>query len=90
MRKSTRVIAVLSAVIMLLFVFLMTGCSNRPNEEQLRQLEETRQAAMAGETSQAACAEEKADLENQLAASKQKLEDMQQEKESVSNRLSAM
>jgi septal ring factor EnvC (AmiA/AmiB activator) len=90
MRKTMMVIAVLSAVVMLLFSFMMTGCSKHPNEEQLRQLEETKQAAMASEESQAACASEKAELEKQLAESKQKLENMKQEKESVSNRLSEM
>jgi len=90
MRKSIRVIAVLSAVVMLMVAFVITGCSRHPNEEQLRQLEETKQAALAGEESQAACANEKAELEKQLAGSEQKLENMKQEKESVSNRLSAM
>jgi len=90
MRKSIRVIAILSAVVMLMVTFVITGCSRHPNEEQLRQLEETKQAALAGEESQAACANEKAELEKQLAESKQKLEKMEQEKESVSNRLSAM
>jgi septal ring factor EnvC (AmiA/AmiB activator) len=90
MRKCIRVIAVLSVVVMLLFAFMMTGCSRHPNEEQLRQLEETKQAAMANEDQQAACANEKAELEKQLAESKQKLEKMKQEKESVNDRLSAM
>ncbi len=90
MRKSIKVIAVLSMVVMLLFAFLMTGCSKHPNAEQLQQLEETQQAALSAEESQAACANEKAELEKQLATSKQKLESMKQEKESVSNRLSAM
>lgn len=90
MRKNIRVIAALSVVVMLLFAFMMTGCSRHPNEEQLRQLEETQQAVLASEESQAACANEKAELEKQLAESKQKLENMKQEKESVSNRLSAM
>ena len=90
MRKSIRVIAVLSVVVMLLFAFMMTGCSRHPNEEQLRQLEESKQAAMSGEDQQAACANEKVELEKQLAESKQKLEKMKQEKESVNDRLSAM
>ena len=90
MRKSIKVIAVLSVVVMLLFAFMMSGCSRHPNEEQLRQLEETKQAAMSAEESQSDCAEEKAELEKQMAESKQELENMKQEKESVSNRLSAM
>jgi len=87
MRKSLKLWVALSTLVVLIFAFLMTGCSRHPNEQQLQQLEETKQAALAVEESQTACATEKAEVEKQLAESKQKLENMKKEKEDVGNRL---
>jgi len=82
---------ILLAVIGLLFVsFTLTSCTGHPNEKQLQAMEETKAAAMAAESSQSDCETEKAQLESQLAAEKQKLEDMKQEQKDVNARLEAM
>ena len=88
MRKSLRAISVLAAVV--LYVFVMAGCGGGPNENQLKMLEETKAAALAAESAQADCESNKAKLESELAAAKDKLEKMKQEKVDVENRLSAM
>lgn len=88
MRNMLRIIGVLAAVA--LYVFAIAGCSGGPNENQLKLLEETKAAALAAEKAQADCESNKAKLESDLAAAKDKLEKMKQEKADVSARLSAM
>ena len=88
MRTMLRITSVLAAVA--LYVFATAGCSKGPNENQLKMLEETKAAALAAEKAQADCESNKARLQSDLAAAKDKLEKMKQEKVDVSARLSAM
>lgn len=90
MKQLYRNVLILSMAAMLLLVFTMTGCSRGPNENELKLLEETKAAALSAESKQADCGNQKSDLEKQLAANKQKLEEMKQEKVEVSKRLQAM
>ncbi len=90
MKKVLRLLVVFSTIFMLSFSFLLTGCHNSPNAEELQALEESKAAALAAEEKQSACESEKAELEKQLAAKKQELQEMKQEQEAVSKRLAAM
>ena len=85
MRTAIRMVLVLTAIALLFTV--MTGCSKHPNEEQLSALEETNQAALAAESQLQTLQAEKANLEKQLAETKQQLDDCEAEKDLVSRRL---
>ena len=87
MRKMLKMIVVIASITCLLATFLLSGCTKHPNEEQLNTLEETKKAALAAEDGLAKKQQEKADVENELAETKQKLEDAKSEKEAVKNRL---
>jgi septal ring factor EnvC (AmiA/AmiB activator) len=88
MKSTSRLILRIAAVCLLLVAFvLVAGCSRHPNEQELKALEETEQAALAAEGKAADCAKEKASLEQQLAEKKQKVEKMTQEKATVEKRL---
>ncbi len=63
------------------------GCTRRPNEEQLRVLEETKQAALSAEQTVEQKRREKADLERQLEQKKRELQKAKDEKEAVKRRL---
>ena len=78
---------VFASIACLLAMFLFSGCTKHPNEEQLNALEETKKAALAAEDELANKQQEKADFENELAEKKQKLEDAKSEKEAVKSRL---
>lgn len=63
------------------------GCTKHPNEEQLRVLEETKQAALSAEQTVEQKRREKADLERQLEQKKRELQQAKDEKEAVKRRL---
>jgi len=90
MRKALRVTVVLATIAMLLMVFVLSGCTRKPNEEQLQQLDELKAEVQELESSVEDCQDEQAELESELAAKKQTLEDAKEEQEMVSKRLSAM
>jgi len=72
----------------MLFVALtLVACHRGPNQKELTALEETKQAALASQEKASNCQTEKASLENQVAQQKQKLDQMKQEKQLVSQRL---
>jgi cytochrome c biogenesis protein ResB len=75
------------AAVLLLLAFTIVGCSRHPNENELKALEEQKQAAAAAEAKSVDCDQEKAAMEKQLAASKQKVEEMKKEKVAVEKRL---
>ena len=90
MKHTLKTATVLTAIAVLLVMFALTGCSNTPNEEELKALEEAKAAALAAEDAQAKCESEKSDLESTLADKKQTLNEMQEEKEVVTERLEEM
>ncbi|RMD95086.1 MAG: hypothetical protein D6814_13745 [Calditrichaeota bacterium] len=63
------------------------GCTKHPNEQQLRVLEETKQAATSAEQTVEQKKREKADLERQLEQKKRELQKAKDEKEAVKRRL---
>jgi PBP1b-binding outer membrane lipoprotein LpoB len=75
------------AVCLLLLAFLIVGCSRHPNEQELKALEEQKQAAAAAEVKATDCGNEKAAMEKQLAEKTKKAEEMKQEKVEVEKRL---
>jgi hypothetical protein len=87
MKNTSRWVLRIAAVCLLLFAFMVAGCSRHPNEKELKALEETKQAALAAETKAADCNKEKASLEQQLVEKNQKVDKMKQEKVAVEKRL---
>lgn len=79
-------IAALVAVVAAFFIFSI-GCSRRPNEEQIRVMEEARSAALAAEQKLADKRQECNQLENQLNQKKQELDAAKQEREDIKQRL---
>jgi outer membrane murein-binding lipoprotein Lpp len=67
--------------------FALTGCTKRPNQEQLQLLEETTQAAMAAEQKSEQCASDKSSVAGQLDNAKGDLQKAQDEREAVKTRL---
>jgi hypothetical protein len=87
MKNLIKTLSVSLSIAMLLFVFLLAGCSRGPNEKELAMLDEARSAAMASQEKQSDCESEKANLESELAQKKQKLEEMKKEQKVVTQRL---
>jgi len=75
------------AVCLLLVAFIIVGCARHPNENELKALEEQKQAVAAAETKASDCTAEKAAMEKQLTEAKQKADGMKQEKVAVEKRL---
>jgi len=61
----------------------VTSCGWKPNEEEIKQLEETRAAALSAEQTLADKKVEKQDLEAKVAAKKAELAKIKADKESV-------
>jgi len=87
MSKLMRALVMFASITCLLAMFLFSGCTKHPNEEQLNTLEETKKAALTAEDELAQKQQEKADLENELAEKKQKLEEAKSEKEAIKSKL---
>jgi len=61
----------------------ITSCAWKPSEEEVKQLEETRAAALSAEQTLADKKAEKQELEAKVAAKKAELEKIKADKESV-------
>ncbi|MDZ7265767.1 MAG: hypothetical protein ONB48_00340 [candidate division KSB1 bacterium] len=68
----------------------MVACTKHPNEKQLQALEEQKKAALAAEDLLAQKRKERDDLQRQVEQKKAELAKAQQEKTTVSARLSQM
>jgi len=90
MRKVARALMALGMIALLLSTFAWTGCAKHPNQQQLQQLEETKQAALSAEKQLAECQQQKADLEKQLKAKQEELAKVKTEKSTVQSRLQSM
>jgi len=82
--KKLKAVGVVTIVAML---FISTGCSRHPSEEQIRVLEEARSAALAAEQKLADKRQECAQLDTELAGKKRELDRVKQEREDVKRRL---
>lgn len=72
-----------------LFFCLLFSCAKKPNEEQVKALEETKSAALAAEKSLADKQKERSELESQCEAKKKELDQVKLEKETVLQKLEA-
>jgi outer membrane murein-binding lipoprotein Lpp len=83
--KSTGTYLIMSSVVVSLAV---AGCTKRPNAEQLRALDEQRNATMAAEDRVKELEGEKAKLQRDLEQKKAELNEAKQVKDRVQKRLS--
>jgi|Deesub1362B_J571_1020462.scaffolds.fasta_scaffold05504_5 outer membrane murein-binding lipoprotein Lpp len=87
MSKMMRWLSAVLAGLFLVGTLVMTGCTRYANEEQLKQLEDTKNAALSAEQKVKDLEAQKANLEKELAAKKAELEKVKQEKATVKERL---
>lgn len=73
--------------VILLAVFMATGCTRYAKEEQLKVLDETKAAALSGEEKVAELEKEKTALEAKLAEKQDELKKVQEEKKTVQAKL---
>lgn len=90
MSKFLRLIAVITVVLFLFSGLSFVGCTRYANEEQLKTLDETKEAALSAEKKAAEKEEEKANAEKKLVAKKDELKKLKEEKEAVKKRLEEM
>jgi len=83
-KKITHVLLVSTFAASLIFA---TSCTRRPNEEQIKKLEETRAAALSAEQKLEQKRQERQTLEQQLNQKKQELDKVKKQKEDVQKRL---
>ena len=83
--KKTGMIGLILAL-SLVFV-LGTGCTKYATDEELAQLEKQRDAALAAEQALADCEEELANLESQRADLQAQLQEVEDEREAVMQRM---
>lgn len=65
----------------------LTGCTKRPNEEELAKLEEARSAAESAERKLAELKKERMDLESQLAEKQSELQLHEEEKQDLQEKM---
>jgi septal ring factor EnvC (AmiA/AmiB activator) len=70
-----------------LFCCLLFSCAKKPNEEQIKALEETKAAALTAEKSLADKQRERSELEANCEAKKKELDQVKLEKETVLQKL---
>ncbi len=90
MTKVLRAISVFSVIALFVLTLSMTGCSKHPNEEQLKVLEDTKAAALEAEQKLSDCQANQTELESKVSATEQTLQEVQEEKRVVMERLEAM
>jgi septal ring factor EnvC (AmiA/AmiB activator) len=70
-------------------VGIVASCASHPDEEQVRALEETKEAALSAEKTLADKKRERSDLESKIATKKAELEKVKAEKAKVLQKLEA-
>ncbi len=83
LQKTVRIGALLAIVSMP----LLSGCTAMASKEQLQTLEEAKRAAEAAEADLNACRQRKAELERQMAQKKDELSNLQNDRETVQKAL---
>ncbi len=63
----------------------ITSCGWKPSDKEIKQLEETKSAALSAEKTLADKKAERQDLENKVRAKKAELEKVQKDKQNVQN-----
>ena len=87
MREGARKTVLVLCAVVLLALFVATGCTRYANEEQLQALDETKAAALSAEDKVAELEEEKAALQEKLADKQDELEKVKEEKRKVQSKL---
>jgi septal ring factor EnvC (AmiA/AmiB activator) len=90
MGKAQKLVGTGFLAVLLLSVTFLTGCTKRPNPEQLTQLEE---ACAAADRAEQTVREKEAELErlrNELAQKQRTLDEVNREKASIESRLNAL
>lgn len=83
MRKFKKTISLLLIVLFSISMLSITGCGWKAGEEDIKALEETKDAALAAEKSLEDKKAERMDLEKKVAAKKAELEKVSADKEKV-------
>ena len=83
LQKAVRIGALLAIVCMP----LLSGCTAMASKEQLQTLEEAKRAAEAAEADLNACRQRKAEVERQMAQKKDELSNLQNDRETVQKAL---
>ena len=81
---------ILTLAVLLLFILSITSCGWKAGEEDIKQLEETKAAALAAEKSLSEKTAERQDLEKQATVKKAELEKIKADKEKVLKRVAEM
>ena len=76
---------ILSLIMLIVFVFaiLLSGCTRYASEEQLKALEDAKNAALSAEKRVEELKAEKAKLEKEIAVKKQELEKLTRDRDAV-------
>ena len=69
------------------FLFASFSCTQRPNEEQINAMEQTRQAALDAERKVEELKQNRQQLEGQLSQSNSKVDDVKKDKEATEQRV---
>ena len=83
MRKFKKTMCILMIVLFSISMLSITGCGWKASEEDIKALEETKEAALAAEKSLEGKTSERMDLEKKVAAKKAELEKVKADKEKV-------
>lgn len=83
MAKGAKYLVLVLFSFVLVFSFLLSGCTRYANEEQLTTLDETEAATVAAEKKNDELEKEKADLQAKLAEKQEELKQMEEEKEKI-------
>jgi hypothetical protein len=83
MRKFKKTMCILMIVLFSISMLSITGCGWKASEEDIKALEETKDAALAAEKSLEDKKAERMDLEKKVAAKKAELEKVKADKEKV-------
>jgi predicted exporter len=83
MRKFKKTISLLLIVLFSISMLSITGCGWKASEEDIKALEETKEAALAAEKSLEEKTSERMELEKKVAAKKAELEKVTADKEKV-------
>ncbi len=87
MKNPKKFVSLILVAVFLFSLFVATGCSRHPNQEQIQKMEETRSAALAAEKKLAEVQKERQKLEQQVEAKKAELKKVQDEKAMVEEAL---
>ena len=83
MGKIVQRITVTAVIAMFSFAPLLVGCSSSPSEEQARQLKDLKAEVSSLEGEVAAKEKDKADMEKQVAEKKEKLQQCNEDQETI-------